>query len=96
ADQGLLPLRRRLIEQTGNGGVLAEVSDPPLAGPVLWQTLEVPESGWRLHLLHDTRASAAAGRAAAIAAAGAWLALALLWLFVQQRRRLSALRQRSR
>lgn len=96
ADQGLLPLRRRLIEQTGNGGVLAEIREPPLAGPVLWQTMEVPESGWRLHLLHDTRASAAAGRAAAIAAAGAWLALALLWLFVQQQRRLSAVRQRSR
>ncbi|QHG88147.1 PAS-domain containing protein [Xanthomonas sp. NCPPB 1638] len=96
ANQGLLPLRRRLIEQTGDGGMLVDVRDPLLEAPVLWQTLEVPESGWNLHLLHDTRTSGAAGRAAAIAAAGAWLALALLWLFVQQRRRLSALRQRSR
>ncbi|MCW1976326.1 hybrid sensor histidine kinase/response regulator [Xanthomonas campestris] len=96
ANQRLLPLQRRVIEPTGSGGVLAEVQMPPLSGQVLWQTLQVPESGWRLHLLHDTRASAAAGRAAAIAAAGAWLALALLWLFVQQRSRLSALRQRSR
>lgn len=96
ANQGLPPLQRRVIEQTGYGGVLTDIRDPPLAAQILWQTLEISDSCWRLHLLHDTRASAAAGRAAAIAAAGAWLALALLWLFVQQQRRLSALRQRSR
>ncbi len=96
ADQALLPLQRRILEDTAHGGLLAEVRQPALRGPVLWQTLQVPESGWRLHLLHDTRASAGAGRAAAIAAAATWLTLALLTLFIQQRRRLSALRQRSR
>lgn len=96
ADQELLPLQHRVIEQTGDGGVLTDIRDRSLTAQMLWQTLELPENGWHLHLLHDTRASAAAGRAAAIAAAGAWLALALLWLFVQQQRRLSALRQRSR
>ncbi|RBL30482.1 hybrid sensor histidine kinase/response regulator, partial [Xanthomonas oryzae pv. oryzae] len=29
ADQELRPLRRRLIEQTGDGGVLADIRDPP-------------------------------------------------------------------
>ncbi len=94
--QVLLPLQRRILKDLGHGGVLTQVRQPALAGPVLWQTLQVAESGWRLHLLHDTRSSVVAGRAAAIAAGGAWLAIALLLLFIQQRRRLSALRQRSR
>ncbi|WP_434027303.1 hybrid sensor histidine kinase/response regulator [[Pseudomonas] boreopolis] len=95
-DQLLLPLRYRRLERTADGGVLARVDQPELPGRILWQTLELPESHWRLHLLHDTRASSAAGRGAALTAAGLWLALSLLVLYVQQRRRLAALRQRSR
>ena len=96
ADQQLRPLRATRLQDTGEGGHLARVYSPPLPAPVLWQTLDLPERGWRLHLLHDTASSAAAGRSAAIAAAGAWLALSLLLLFVEQRHRLSTLRRRSR
>ncbi|HYG07273.1 MAG TPA: PAS-domain containing protein [Stenotrophomonas sp.] len=94
--QVLLPLRARFGRATGPGARLAHVDEPALPGSVLWQTHEVAQTGWRLHLLHDTAGSAAAARAAALAAGGGWLALALLVLFVEQRRRLAALRQRSR
>uniref|UniRef100_UPI002148F6E4 hybrid sensor histidine kinase/response regulator n=1 Tax=Tahibacter caeni TaxID=1453545 RepID=UPI002148F6E4 len=58
--------------------------------------VDLGEDRWRLHLLHDAGAVAAASRSAAVAAGGAWLALTFLVLFVQQRRRLAAHRQRSR
>jgi len=96
AGQVLLPLRARLGQIAGPGGRLAHVDEPALPGAVLWQTLDVPQTGWRLHLLHDTAGSTAAARSAALAAGGGWLALSLLVLFVEQRRRLAALRQRSR
>ncbi len=63
---------------------------------LLWQTTPLPEQGWTLHLLHDASLIAASARTAAFAAGGAWLALSFLLLFIQQRRRLSTLRQRSR
>lgn len=96
ADQTLLPLRYRVQEHLDDGGTIARVDDPALRGRWLWQTLALPETTWTLHLLHDTRAATLAGRWVAVAAAGAWLALALLVLFIQQRRRVAAFRQRSR
>jgi histidine kinase len=96
AEQALLPLQYRLLEQTGDGGRLARLDAPALPGRTLWQTQPLPDSEWHLHLLHDTRTSTAAGRSAALAAAGLWLAVSLLVLFIRQRRRLAALRQRSR
>lgn len=96
AGQVLLPLRARFGPAPGAGSRLAHVDAPALSAPVLWQTLEVADSGWRLHLLHDIGGAVAAGRSAALAAGGGWLALSLLVLFVEQRRRLAALRQRSR
>lgn len=79
----------------------------PLAGQVdqvrmdghdtlLWATMPLAENGWQLHLLHDPSAATAVARNAALATAGAWLALCFLGLFVVQRRRTAALRQRSR
>ncbi|MFT3811894.1 MAG: PAS-domain containing protein [Acidovorax sp.] len=96
ADRTLTPLRYRRQEDMGPGGAIVQAQDPAVPGRLLWQTLALEDNGWTLHLLHDTQAATSAGRAAAIAAAGAWLALALLVLFVQQRRRVSAIRQRSR
>lgn len=96
ADQTLLPLRYRTLERTDDDGSIARIEDPAVDGRLLWQTLPLPESTWTLHLLHDTHAATIAGRWAAIAAAGAWLALSLLVLFVQQRRRVQAIRLRSR
>ena len=96
ADRALTPLRYRLQKDMGDNGAIVLAQDPAAPGRLLWQTLALEDNGWTLHLLHGTQAATSAGRAAAIAAAGAWLALALLALFVQQRRRVSAIRQRSR
>ncbi|MFT4246735.1 MAG: PAS-domain containing protein [Pseudomonas sp.] len=96
SNETLLPMSYRVLERTGDGGRLTRVDGPALPGRQLWQTLELPEHHWRLHLLHDTRASTAAGRGAALTAAGLWLTLSLLVLYVRQRRRLATLRQRSR
>ncbi|WP_440108420.1 hybrid sensor histidine kinase/response regulator [Acidovorax sp. BL-A-41-H1] len=99
ADQALRPLVYQVDEPMDNGGRLVRVRAPDvpaLPGRVLWQTQPLPGTPWQLHLLHDTRSSVTDSRWAAAAGAGGWLALALLVLFVRQRQRLSALRQRSR
>ena len=96
ADEALLPLRREILRELGADTRMVRLELPPLANPVLWQTIALGENDWRLHLLHDAGAVGAASRSAALAAGGAWLALTFLVLFVQQRRRLSAHRQRSR
>lgn len=99
ADQPLRPLTYRVDEPLDNGGRLVHLlapDEPGLTGRVLWQTQPLPGTPWQLHLLHDTRSSVTDSRWAAAAGAGGWLALALLVLFVRQRQRLSALRQRSR
>ena len=96
ADQALPPLRADTLRTLAGGARLVRSERPELPRPVLWQTAVLDEDGWRVHLLHDTAAVAATARAAAFAAGGAWLALAFLALFVQQRRRLAAHRQRSR
>jgi len=96
ADRSLQPLTARTLDVLADGGRMMRVAQPALPRPVLWQTLALSEPHWKLHLLHDASASAAVGRSAALAAGGIWLALCFLGLFVQQRRRLAAHRQRSR
>ncbi|WP_454724139.1 hybrid sensor histidine kinase/response regulator [Delftia acidovorans] len=95
-DQELHPMRYRVRQGLEQGSRLVQMQEPALPGTTLWQTLPLPGSDWQLHLLHDTQASTVASRWAAAAAAGGWLALGLLVLFVRQRRRLAALRLRSR
>ncbi|MDR6672448.1 PAS-domain containing protein [Xanthomonas sp. 1678] len=96
ARQALLPAQRRSLDTLDDGGQVMRVDAPAQRAPLLWQSMALPESGWRLHLLHDIGGSRAAGRAAALAAAGIWLALVFLGLLFQQRQRLARLRQRSR
>lgn len=96
ADRSLQPLEARVLELLADGGRMVRIEQPALPRPVLWQTLALSEPQWKLHLLHDASASTAVGRSAALAAGGIWLALCFLGLFVQQRRRLAAHRQRSR
>ncbi|MEL1263192.1 hybrid sensor histidine kinase/response regulator [Pseudoxanthomonas putridarboris] len=96
AQQQLSPLRMQVVRASDGGARKVRVEVPALPKPVLWQSALLPEEGWQLHLLHDDAAVAAAGRGAALAAGGGWLALSFLALFVQQRRRLASLRQRSR
>jgi PAS domain-containing protein len=76
--------------------MLAHFSQPPLVDPMLWLRMELPESQWQLHLLHDIVHSQTASHWAAVAAGGLWLAASLLVLYIRQRQRLAALRQRSR
>ncbi len=95
-DQELHPMHYRVRQGLEQGSRLVQMQEPALPGTTLWQTLPLPGSDWQLHLLHDTQASTVASRWAAAAAAGGWLALGLLVLFVRQRRRLAALRLRSR
>lgn len=96
ADRSLQPLRVRTEDVLADGGRMVRLLDPALPQAMLWQTLALPDEDWSLHLLHDASAATSAGRGAAIAGAAAWLALGFLVLFVQQRRRLSKHRQRSR
>ena len=96
ADQRLQPTHYRIDKQAGEDGMLVTLTEPPLAEPVLWQSLSLPDAPWQLHLLHNTHNSQAASRWAALAAGGLWLALALLVLYIRQRQRLAHLRQRSR
>lgn len=96
ARQTLTPLRWREPSASADGARRVQLDDPALAGTVLWQSMALPEEGWQLHLLHDASAIAAAGRTAAIAAGGGWLALSFLALFVRQRQRTALLQRRSR
>lgn len=96
ADRSLQPLRARTERVLDDGGRIVRMSDPALPRAVLWQSIELPEEDWHLHLLHDAGAAGAVARSAAIGGGAAWLALGFLGLFVQQRRRLAAHRQRSR
>ena len=91
----LKPLQFAKMRPLDHDGVLADWQDPPI-GPKLWQTVALPEGGWRLHMLHDVSSSQQAALWAAAAAGGAWLALSLLVLYVRQRQRLAHLRQRGR
>ena len=96
SDQPLRPMDYRVVDTLDPGGKLVSLQQPALPGRVLWQTSALPGTPWQLHLVHDTHSSVVASRWAAAAGAGGWLAVSLLVLFVRQRQRLSALRQRSR
>lgn len=64
-------------------------------GDYLWQSQPLLHDGWTLHLLRDPNPGLTGVTAARLAAAGAWLSLVFLLLWLQQRRRLHLLRQRS-
>lgn len=96
ARQTLRQLQWQDLSAPGDGARRVQLRDPALPAPVLWQSMALPEEGWQLHLLHDASAITAAGRTAALAAGGVWLALSFLALFMQQRRRLALLQRRSR
>lgn len=94
--ESLEPIQVSMDLPIGPGTRKARIDNPVVAGAVLWQTLPLAEQGWTLHLLHDAALVGSTARASGLAAGGACLALGFLGLVVQQRRRLSALRQRSR
>ena len=94
--QHLQPLSYRVRKYLHNGSRLVRVDAPDLPQRMLLQTVQLPNSTWKMHLLHNTRSSAITSAWAAAAAAGLWLAGGFLWLFVRQRQRITRLRLRSR
>lgn len=95
AGQRLLPYRTSAEDAPGASALL-RITEPAMAGVWMHEELQLPSTGWTLHLLHDADGIAAAGMRAAIAAAIAWLALAFLLLFMRQRLHTATLRKRSR
>ncbi|MEG1200935.1 MAG: PAS-domain containing protein [Comamonas sp.] len=93
--QALHPLRYQPQEALREGGAMVQWQDPAI-GRKLWQSVPLPEDGWRLHIVHDVSSSESAAWWAAAAAGGTWLALSLLVLYMRQRQRMTAMRQRSR
>jgi histidine kinase len=96
AEQVLAPLDLSRFEPLGGGAQRVRIGGDAEVRNVLWQTATLPDEQWQVHLVHDASSTRTASRTAALAAGSVWLALAFLVLFVRQRRRLSALRQRSR
>ncbi|HRO25827.1 MAG TPA: PAS-domain containing protein [Luteimonas sp.] len=95
--QPLRPMVSQRPRALADDTTLVRLGEPARRDPWLWVRAPLPEPGWTLHLLRDaSAATAAAARQAAIATVLLWLALLLLGLFVQQRRRIAALRQRNR
>lgn len=85
------------LAEDAAGTSLVTIAAPSRTGEWLWVNAPLHDSDWTLHLLRDVDAAmASAGRQAAIAASVLWLAMVLLALFIEQRRRMSAMRQRSR
>ena len=94
--QTLEPLHYREQRRLLSGSRLVTVQDSALPPRMLLQSVELPHSHWKMHLLHDTSTSATTSWWAAAAAGGLWLAGSLLVLFVRQRQRITRLRLRSR
>lgn len=94
--QPLSPLRHRTLEPLGEDSRLVRVSADDGERDYLWQSLTLVEDGWTLHLLRDAKGIQSDVMSARLAAAGTWLALVFLFLWLQQRRRIERLRQRSR
>lgn len=94
--QPLTPLRHQTLRSYGEDSRLARVESADGEKDYLWQSLDLPNDGWTLHLLRDTASIQDDVATARLAAAGTWLALVFLGLFLHQRWRIARLRQRSR
>lgn len=96
-DQPLLPAATSTLAGYDADAPLVQINVPAQKGKWLWSQAPIQEAGWTMHLLRDVDAViAGAGRQAAIAASMLWLATILIALFVDQRRRMGAMRRRSR
>ena len=94
--QPLSPLAHSELRRFDDSSRLMHVEGPDGAANYLWESLPLAAEGWTLHLLRRPQNAAQDSRNAALAAVGLWLALVFLGLFLNQRWRLSRLRQRSR
>jgi len=95
--QPLLPVTMDTRRTLDGDATLVGLRTTARKGDWLWTHAPLPEQGWTLHLLRDVQPAVDnAARQTAIGGALSWLALVLLASFLVQRRRLHALRARSR
>lgn len=92
----LSPLRSRVLQSFGPNSHLSRVEAPEGSADYLWQSREMVDESWTLHLLRKPESVNEDIRNAGLAAAGIWLALVFLALFLSQRWRMARLRERSR
>ncbi|MBD8612837.1 sensor histidine kinase [Pseudomonas putida] len=95
-DQTLEPLDHQVLGNLGGAARQVRVNGPQGTAEYLWASLPMASEGWTLHLLKPPVAGTEDSRNAALAAAGVWLSLVFGGLWLNQRRRLAALRQRGR
>ncbi|WP_342214367.1 sensor histidine kinase [Pseudomonas sp. CFBP 8758] len=95
-DQALQPLDHQVLGNLDGAARHVRVNGPQGTADYLWASLPMASEGWTLHLLKPPMASTEDSRNAALAAAGLWLSLVFGGLWLNQRRRLAALRQRGR
>ena len=95
-DEPLTPLHYKVRKHLPTGSRLVNLDDRELPRNMLLQSIPLPNSLWKMHLLHDTQSSAITSVWAAVAAGALWLTGGLLVLFVRQRQRIARLRLRSR
>jgi two-component system C4-dicarboxylate transport sensor histidine kinase DctB len=94
--QSLLPLTHLSLRHFDDNSDLRRVEGPDGTADYLWESLPLVTEGWTLHLLRRPQVAFEDLRNAGLAAAGVWLALVFLLLFLNQRWRLSKIRQRNR
>jgi len=94
--QTLLPLTHLALRRFDDNSDLRRVEGPDGTADYLWESLPLTAEGWTLHLLRRPQVAFEDLRNAGLAAAGVWLAVVFLLLFLNQRWRLSKIRQRNR
>ncbi|ROO10258.1 two-component sensor histidine kinase [Pseudomonas fluorescens] len=94
--QSLQPLTHLSLRRFDDNSDLRRVEGPEGTADYLWELLPLSAEGWTLHLLRHPQVAFEDLRNAGLAAAGVWLALVFLLLFLNQRWRLSKIRQRNR
>ncbi|QUE89851.1 ATP-binding protein [Pseudomonas sp. SCA2728.1_7] len=94
--QSLQPLTHLSLRSFDDNSDLRRVEGPEGTADYLWESLPLSAEGWTLHLLRHPQVAFEDLRNAGLAAAGVWLALVFLLLFLNQRWRLSRIRQRNR
>ncbi|WP_331691874.1 ATP-binding protein [Pseudomonas sp. ZY71] len=94
--QSLQPLTHLSLRRFDDNSDLRRVEGPEGTADYLWESLPLSAEGWTLHLLRHPQVAFEDLRNAGLAAAGVWLALVFLLLFLNQRWRLSRIRQRNR
>jgi len=94
--QTLLPLTHLALRRFDDNSDLRRVEGPDGTADYLWESLPLAAEGWTLHLLRRPQVAFEDLRNAGLAAAGVWLAVVFLLLFLNQRWRLSKVRQRNR